>query len=71
LQHGIAGGELIKNLGYGLVLVSIVMSSIFILLLAKTRLSDYYNNIFACRGTAFLKQSLFRIGRRRKALRTN
>jgi cell volume regulation protein A len=71
LQHGIAGGELIKNLAYGLVLVSIVMSSIFILLLAKTRLSDYYNNIFACRGTAFLKQSLFRIGRRRKALRTN
>jgi cell volume regulation protein A len=71
LQQGIAGGELIKNLAYGMVLVSIIMSSIFVLLLAKTKLSDYYSNIFACRGTAFLKQSLFRIGRRRKALRTN
>ena len=69
LQQGIAGGELIKNLGYGMVLVSIVMSSILVLLLAKTRLSDYYCNIFACRGIAFVKQSLVRIGRRHKALR--
>jgi Na+:H+ antiporter len=63
LQQGIAGGELIKNVGYGMVLVSIVISSILVLLLAKTKLSDYYSRIFACRGTAFLKQSIFRIGR--------
>jgi cell volume regulation protein A len=70
LQHGIVGGELLKNLAYGLVLVSIVMSSILVLLLAKTRLSDYYGRLFACRGTAFLKQSLMRIGRRNhKAVR--
>jgi cell volume regulation protein A len=69
LEHGIVGGDLIKNLAYGLVLVSIVMSSILILLLAKTKLSDYYSSIFACRGTAFLKQ--LRMGRRRKVLRTN
>ena len=41
-QQGVAGGELIKNLTYGIVLLSIVMTSILLLLLEKTKLSSTY-----------------------------
>ncbi len=42
LQQGIPGGELIESLTYGIVLLSIVMTSLFVLLLDKTKLSYYY-----------------------------
>jgi NhaP-type Na+/H+ or K+/H+ antiporter len=47
LQQGIAGGELIKNITYGVVLLSIVMTSLLVLSLDKTKLSDLYAWIFA------------------------
>ncbi|MFC1915347.1 cation:proton antiporter [Chloroflexota bacterium] len=46
-QQGIIGGELIKNVTYGVVLSSIVMTSLFLLLLEKTKLSDGYGWIFS------------------------
>jgi NhaP-type Na+/H+ or K+/H+ antiporter len=45
LHEGIAGGELIQNLTYGVVLFSIVITSLLVLFLDKTRLSHYYSNI--------------------------
>jgi NhaP-type Na+/H+ or K+/H+ antiporter len=46
LQNEVAGGELIKNITYGVVLISIVLTSLLLLLLGKTRLSDLYRWIF-------------------------
>lgn len=46
-QQGITGGELIKNVTYGVVLLSIVLTSFLIVFLNKTRLGDYYGWIFA------------------------
>ena len=45
-QQGIPGGELIKNVTYGVVLLSIVMTSLLVLFLNKTRLSDFYDWLF-------------------------
>ncbi|MFC1903525.1 cation:proton antiporter [Chloroflexota bacterium] len=42
-QQGVIGGELIKNVTYGIVLSSIVMTSLLLLLLEKTKLSDVYS----------------------------
>ena len=42
LQMGVAGGELIKSLTYGVVLSSIVITSVMLLLLEKTGLSALY-----------------------------
>ena len=42
LQQGVAGGEMIRNITYGVVLFSIVITSILVLLLEKTRLPDLY-----------------------------
>ncbi|MBN1176683.1 MAG: cation:proton antiporter [Dehalococcoidales bacterium] len=47
LQQGVAGGEIIKNITYGVVLFSIVITSILVLLLEKTRLPDLYAWIFS------------------------
>lgn len=47
LQQGVAGGELIKNVTYGVVLLSIVLTSLLLLLLGKTKLSDLYTWIFS------------------------
>lgn len=41
-QQGIVGGELIKNVIYGVVLLSIVMTSLLLLFLDRTKLSDFY-----------------------------
>ncbi len=49
LQQGVAGGEIIKNITYGVVLFSIVITSILVLLLEKTRLPDVYAWIFSPR----------------------
>ena len=37
LQQGVIGGEIIKNITYGVVLFSIVITSFLVLLLEKTR----------------------------------
>jgi NhaP-type Na+/H+ or K+/H+ antiporter len=42
LQQGIAGGEIIKNVTYGVVLFSIVATSFLVVLLEKTRLPGLY-----------------------------
>jgi len=42
LQQGIVGGELIKNIVYGVVLISIVMTSLLVITIEKTKLSDAY-----------------------------
>jgi len=47
LQQGVAGGEIIKNITYGVVLFSIVITSILVLLLEKTRLPDVYAWVFS------------------------
>ena len=41
-QQGVTGGELIKSITYGVVLISIVMTSLLLLLLERTKLSDAY-----------------------------
>ena len=42
LQQGIIGGDIIKNITYGVVLLSIVFTSFLVILLEKTRLTDLY-----------------------------
>jgi len=42
LQQGIAGGETIKNITYGVVLFSILLTSFLVILLEKTKFSDLY-----------------------------
>lgn len=47
LQQGVNGGELINNITYGVVLISIVLTSIMVLLIDKTRFYDLYEWIFS------------------------
>jgi cell volume regulation protein A len=42
LQQGVIGGEIIKNITYGVVLLSIVFTSFLVILLEKTKLTDLY-----------------------------
>lgn len=42
VQQGVIGGEIIKNITYGIVLFSIVFTSFLVILLEKTRLTDLY-----------------------------
>ncbi len=42
LQQGVVGGELIKNIVYSIVLLSIVMTSVLVLLIEKTKFADLY-----------------------------
>jgi len=42
LQQGVAGGDVIKNLTYGIIVFSIVLTSIMVLLLEKTPLANFY-----------------------------
>jgi cell volume regulation protein A len=46
-QQEIPGGELIKNLTYGIVLFSVVLTSLLVLLTDKTRLSDGLSYLFS------------------------
>jgi NhaP-type Na+/H+ or K+/H+ antiporter len=50
LQQGVVGGALIENLTYGVVLMSVLTTSIFVLLLGKTRLSNLYSSILTRSG---------------------
>ena len=42
LQQGVVGGEMIKNITYGVVLFSIAITSFLVILIEKTKLSDLY-----------------------------
>ena len=42
LQQGVAGGEIIRDITYGVVLLSILLTSILVLLLEKTKLPGLY-----------------------------
>jgi potassium/hydrogen antiporter len=46
-QQGIIGGEIIKHLTYGLVLFSIIFTSVFVLLVDKTRFSHLLKSFFS------------------------
>ena len=46
-QQGILGGELIMNVVYGVVLTSIVMTSLLIIFIEKTKLADLYQWFFS------------------------
>jgi cell volume regulation protein A len=47
LQQGVTGGETIKNLTYSIVLFSIVLTSILVLLMEKTKLPNLYAKVLA------------------------
>ena len=49
LQQQVVGGETIKNITYGVILISIVMTSLLILLIEKTKVSDLYGWILSPR----------------------
>jgi hypothetical protein len=44
------GGDLIRNLTYGIVLFSIIGTSILVLLIEKTKVANIYGRIFAGAG---------------------
>ena len=48
----IPGGELIQNVSYAVVLFSIIVTAALIFLLEKTRLSKFYEWLFAGFGSA-------------------
>jgi len=47
LQQGVIGGEIIKNITYGVVLLSIVITALLVILLEKTNLPDLYAWVLA------------------------
>ena len=47
LQQGVPGGELIKNLTYGVVLLSIVITSFLVMLIDKTKFYELYGWLFS------------------------
>lgn len=49
LQQQIVGGETIRNITYGVIFISIVMTSLLILLIEKTKVSDLYGWILSPR----------------------
>jgi cell volume regulation protein A len=50
LHNEVVGGDLIRNLTYGIVLFSIIGTSILVLLLEKTKVANIYGRIFASTG---------------------
>jgi NhaP-type Na+/H+ or K+/H+ antiporter len=49
LQQQVVGGETIKNITYGVILISIVMTSLLVLLIEKTKISDLYGWVLSPR----------------------
>jgi cell volume regulation protein A len=47
LQQGVAGGESIQNLTYGVVLLSIVITSLLVMLIDKTKFYEIYGWLFS------------------------
>jgi NhaP-type Na+/H+ or K+/H+ antiporter len=50
LHNEVVGGDLIRNLTYGIVLFSIIGTSILVLLIEKTKVANIYGRIFAGAG---------------------
>ena len=46
-QEGLSGGELIQNVTYAVILFSIVLTSLLLFFLDKTKLLDFYGWIFS------------------------
>lgn len=46
-QQGLAGGELIRSLAYIIILASIIATSVLVILLERTRLSNAYDRLFS------------------------
>jgi NhaP-type Na+/H+ or K+/H+ antiporter len=46
-QQGISGGEDIQNIAYSVILISIILTSILVFLIDKTRLVHFYNWFFS------------------------
>jgi potassium/hydrogen antiporter len=46
-QQGISGGETIQNVAYAIILISIVMTSLLVFLIDKTKLGHFYNWLFS------------------------
>ncbi|MFC1914292.1 hypothetical protein ACFLXF_03365, partial [Chloroflexota bacterium] len=59
LQQGILGGELIKNITYGVVLLSIVITSFMVMLLDKTGLYELYGWLFSPKVPGFLLKTSY------------
>ncbi|MFC1898825.1 cation:proton antiporter [Chloroflexota bacterium] len=49
LQQQMAGGETIKNITYGVILISIVITSLLVLLIEKTKISGLYGWVLSSR----------------------
>lgn len=47
LQAGVPGGELIQDITYAVILFSILMTSLLVVLLDRTRLSNIYGSVFS------------------------
>jgi cell volume regulation protein A len=50
LQQGVTGGEIIKDVTYGVVLFSILLTSFLVILLEKTKLSNLYALVLSPKG---------------------
>ncbi|MFC1907910.1 cation:proton antiporter [Chloroflexota bacterium] len=59
LQQGVVGGELIKNITYGVVLLSIVITSFLVILIDKTKFYELYGWLFNPRLPKFLSKAKF------------
>ncbi len=46
-QQGIAGGELIRSLAYIIILASVIATSVLVILLERTKLSNAYERLFS------------------------
>ena len=49
-QQGIAGGQTIQNIAYAIILISIILTSLLVFLIDKTRLSHFYNRFLSSPG---------------------
>ncbi len=48
LQEGISAGELIQDITYSVVMLSIILTSSLIFLIEKTKLAKFYEYVFSC-----------------------
>jgi cell volume regulation protein A len=47
IQQGMVGGEIIKNITYGIIVFSVILTSFLVVLLEKTKLPNLYGKILA------------------------
>lgn len=56
LQQGVVGGELISNATYTVILFSIILTSLLVFLVSRTRLSKFYGRVFSGFGTPLQRE---------------